>query len=29
VPSNRFEVLECQAALDANYLGAQDTPPMV
>lgn len=29
VPSNRFEVLECQAALDANYLGAQDTPPLV
>jgi len=28
VPSNRFEVLECQAALDANYLGAQDTPPL-
>ncbi|MEF2550405.1 ligase-associated DNA damage response DEXH box helicase [Aurantimonas sp. A2-1-M11] len=28
VPANRFEVLECQAALDANYLGAQDTPPM-
>ena len=28
VPSNRFEVLECQAALDANYLGAQDTPPI-
>jgi ATP-dependent Lhr-like helicase len=27
VPSNRFEVLECRAALDANYLGAQDTPP--
>ncbi|MCB1991446.1 MAG: DNA ligase-associated DEXH box helicase, partial [Geminicoccaceae bacterium] len=22
------EVLECQAALDANYLGAQDTPPL-
>lgn len=28
VPSNRFEVLECQAALDANYLGAQDSPPL-
>jgi ATP-dependent Lhr-like helicase len=26
-PSNRFEVLECQAAIDANYAGAQDTPP--
>ncbi|MBB4304872.1 ATP-dependent Lhr-like helicase [Rhodobium orientis] len=26
VPANRFEVLECQAALDANYVGAQDTP---
>ncbi|MEM8837449.1 MAG: ligase-associated DNA damage response DEXH box helicase [Pseudomonadota bacterium] len=26
VPANRFEVLECQAALDANYLGDQDTP---
>ena len=26
VPSNRFEVLECQAALDASYLGHQDTP---
>jgi ATP-dependent Lhr-like helicase len=25
-PSNRFEVLECQAAIDANYVGAQDTP---
>ena len=29
VPSNRFEVLECRAALDANYLGAQDTPPLL
>ena len=29
VPANRFEVLECQAALDANYLGAQDTPPIM
>jgi ATP-dependent Lhr-like helicase len=28
VPSNRFEVMECQAALDANYLGAQDTPAL-
>jgi ATP-dependent Lhr-like helicase len=28
VPANRFEVLECQAALDASYLGAQDTPPI-
>ena len=28
VPANRFEVLECRAALEANYLGAQDTPPM-
>ena len=28
VPANRFEVLECQAALDANYVGAQDTPPI-
>ncbi len=28
VPANRFEVLECQAALDANYLGSQDTPPL-
>jgi ATP-dependent Lhr-like helicase len=28
VPSNRFEVLECRAALNANYLGAQDTPPI-
>lgn len=26
VPANQFEVLECQAALDANYLGFQDTP---
>ncbi|RCS24700.1 ligase-associated DNA damage response DEXH box helicase [Phyllobacterium salinisoli] len=29
VPANRFEVMECQAALDANYLGAQDTPPLI
>lgn len=28
VPANRFEVLECRAAIDANYLGAQDTPPL-
>ena len=28
VAANRFEVMECQAALDANYLGAQDTPPV-
>jgi len=28
VAANRFEVMECQAALDANYLGAQDTPPL-
>lgn len=28
VPANRFEVMECQAALDANYTGAQDTPPV-
>lgn len=28
VPSNRFEVMECQAALNANYLGAQDTPDL-
>jgi ATP-dependent Lhr-like helicase len=28
VPANRFEVMECQAALNANYIGAQDTPPM-
>ena len=28
VPSNRFEVLECQAALEAAGEGAQDTPPM-
>jgi ATP-dependent Lhr-like helicase len=29
VPANRFEVLECEAALEANYIGAQDTPPLV
>jgi len=28
VPANRFEVMECQAALDANYLGHQDTPTL-
>ncbi len=28
VPANRFEVLECQAALNANYLGHQDTPAL-
>lgn len=28
VPGNRFEVLECQAALDANYIGHQDTPAL-
>ncbi|WP_176082662.1 ligase-associated DNA damage response DEXH box helicase [Martelella sp. HB161492] len=28
VPANRFEVMECQAALDANYVGAQDTSPI-
>jgi ATP-dependent helicase Lhr and Lhr-like helicase len=27
VPSNRFEVLECRAAVDAVYAGAQDTAP--
>ena len=26
VPANRFEVIECQAALDAAVEGAQDTP---
>ena len=29
VPSNRFEVLECRAALEASTVGAQDTPPLV
>jgi ATP-dependent Lhr-like helicase len=29
IPANRFEVLECWAALEANYLGAQDTPPLL
>ncbi|MEZ5774816.1 MAG: ligase-associated DNA damage response DEXH box helicase [Hyphomicrobiaceae bacterium] len=28
VPANRFEVMECQAALDAARAGAQDTPPV-
>ncbi|MGB8816615.1 MAG: ligase-associated DNA damage response DEXH box helicase [Rhizobiaceae bacterium] len=28
VPANCFEVLECQAAMDANYVHAQDTPPV-
>jgi ATP-dependent Lhr-like helicase len=28
VPSNRFEVLECEAALEAAKEGAQDTPAM-
>jgi ATP-dependent Lhr-like helicase len=27
VPANRFEVMECQAALEAAEAGAQDTPP--
>ncbi|MFG1202035.1 ligase-associated DNA damage response DEXH box helicase [Xanthobacter aminoxidans] len=27
VPANRFEVLECRAALEAVKVGAQDTPP--
>ena len=27
VPANRFEVIECQAALEAAEAGAQDTPP--
>ena len=29
VPSNRFEVLECRAALEASTVGAQDTPPLL
>src|SRR5690606_6832927 len=29
VPANRFEVLECRAAIEANYIGAQDTPPLL
>ncbi|MBO0345423.1 ligase-associated DNA damage response DEXH box helicase [Roseibium sp. CAU 1637] len=28
VPANRFEVLECQAALTASLHGDQDTPPL-
>ncbi|QCI64938.1 ligase-associated DNA damage response DEXH box helicase [Phreatobacter stygius] len=28
VPANRFEVLECRAALEAVRDGAQDTPPL-
>ncbi len=28
VPANRFEVLECVAAMEANAAGAQDTPPI-
>ena len=28
VPANRFEVMECQAALDAAREGAQDTPAL-
>lgn len=28
VPANRFEVLECQAALAASKRGEQDTPPL-
>ncbi len=28
VPANRFEVVECQAALEAAEEGAQDTPPL-
>jgi ATP-dependent Lhr-like helicase len=27
IPANRFEVLECRAALDAIAVNAQDTPP--
>ncbi|MEI2384241.1 ligase-associated DNA damage response DEXH box helicase [Breoghania sp. JC706] len=27
VPANRFEVLECRAALEASRAGVQDTPP--
>ena len=27
VPGNRFEALECHAAIEATALGAQDTPP--
>ncbi len=28
IPANRFEVLECQAAIEAVAAGAQDTPPL-
>ena len=28
VPANRFEVLECRAAIDAAREGAQDSPPL-
>jgi ATP-dependent Lhr-like helicase len=28
VPTNRFEVLECQIAIEANYVGAQDADPV-
>ncbi len=28
IPANRFEVMECRAALDAASEGAQDTPPI-
>lgn len=28
VPANRFEVIECEAALEASKEGAQDTPPL-
>lgn len=28
VPANRFEVLECRAAIDAVHENAQDTPPL-
>ena len=28
VPANRFEVLECRAAIDAVAANAQDTPPL-
>ncbi len=28
IPANRFEVLECEAAIEAVAAGAQDTPPL-
>jgi ATP-dependent Lhr-like helicase len=28
IPANRFEVLECRAAIDAVAVNAQDTPPL-